>query len=678
MRRISIGTELKFHDGTYLIAEVAGSTLKLRNLDTGNYITIHSSEVPLRLAEPPEYAPIRAGDLERASEEAVQEAEFWAYHLEETWTGIRLGEPDSQVPASPYDPGITNLKQRMQGKVAELEGLGLKTSVGTLKRKRAVSKIEGTTALLDRRKMRQESPLGRADERIVETLIRVIANEENESTGTVSRIGARLKEELLKSYPGEIVELPSQATLHRYVGILTKGMHTTGNAANRRSAAKSPKRSFGKRFRDHPGSEVQVDSSPWDILVLDEDGQPARAVLCIMVDVATRSIISTGVRLVAAKGVDIALVLARCIVPRQLRPGHGQLTRLANSQLQWRDMASEEDREKYAAAMPYIVPDRIVIDNGSDYRSKVFKDACRHLGISLTFSSPYTPTDKAVVERTFRSIKHLFAQHLPGFKGGSVAERGHRIEDRPLLDVYTLVELFEEWVQASWQNRPHDGLRDPMFPAVTLTPNEMYNAMFDVSGYVTVPFTADDYIALMPAGYRSIQADGITYMNRVYDSSELDRYRLAPSHDPQHKNQWEIRYNPYDPRAVWLRHPEDGHWIECLWRDDGIFERPFAAAVYGNARRIVSERSEGHEAFAGESTAEIIRRAKAAAVRVRKEEIRNETARKQEERSGVPRPELRPMPTTSDEVFDYDPDVSDAAGVPLIELDSFDPREGVS
>ena len=50
-----------------------------------------------------------------------------------------------------------------------------------------------------------------------------------------------------------------------------------------------------------------------------------------------------------------------------------------------------------------------------------------------------------------------------------------------------LQALLDEWIVAVWQNRPHEGLRDPLSPDKALTPNERYAALVAVAGYVPVP-----------------------------------------------------------------------------------------------------------------------------------------------------------------------------------------------
>ena len=73
-----------------------------------------------------------------------------------------------------------------------------------------------------------------------------------------------------------------------------------------------------------------------------------------------------------------------------------------------------------------------------------------------------------------------------------------------------------------WQNRPHDGLRDPLAPGTALTPNEKYAALVETAGYVAVPLSAEDYIELLPVTWRVINSYGIRLGRRTYDARALN------------------------------------------------------------------------------------------------------------------------------------------------------------
>ncbi|WP_455132477.1 Mu transposase C-terminal domain-containing protein [Microbacterium aurum] len=222
-------------------------------------------------------------------------------------------------------------------------------------------------------------------------------------------------------------------------------------------------------------------------------------------------------------------------------------------------------------ALPYIWPEEITADGGMDFRSTVFADACLAYGISLNLAAPGSPTDKPHVERAFRTIREGFTQYLAGYTGGEVTNRG-KLDD-PVWTMEALDLLFAMWVSTVYLNTPSDALRDPSRPDLTWTPNQWYAALFRVSAGLPIPFSAEDYIALMPVEKRTIQADGVHIDNHVYDSRGLNGLRKLRSNAADGK--WEVRRHPYNPAAVWLRHPETGEWIECVDKALNWVNTPF-------------------------------------------------------------------------------------------------------
>lgn len=144
---------------------------------------------------------------------------------------------------------------------------------------------------------------------------------------------------------------------------------------------------------------------------------------------------------------------------------------------------------------------------------------------------------------------HILARD---YTGRNVDHRGRNVESDAFWTLAELQELFDEWVLTAWQNRPHDALRDPRQAARTLSPNEMYAAMVAAAGHVPLTLTGDDYIELLPVEWRTINAYGIQFDNRTYDGADLNPYRRQPSGVATKGNRWEIHYDPYDLRHVWL------------------------------------------------------------------------------------------------------------------------------
>ena len=90
-----------------------------------------------------------------------------------------------------------------------------------------------------------------------------------------------------------------------------------------------------------------------------------------------------------------------------------------------------------------------------------------------------------------------------------------------------LQELLDEWIVADWQNRPHDGLRDPAMPGRMFSPNEKYAALVEAAGYVPVALSAEDYVELLPTSWRAINDYGIKISCRTYDGQDLAGLRRS-------------------------------------------------------------------------------------------------------------------------------------------------------
>jgi putative transposase len=253
-------------------------------------------------------------------------------------------------------------------------------------------------------------------------------------------------------------------------------------------------------------------------------------------------------------------------------------------------LTSIDERLEAAAARPVIIPETIVCDHGKAYLSATFRAACRSLGISLAPAHPDTPTDKPVIERTLGSVSTLFAQYVAGYVGSSVERRGTNAEQAAVWSMAELQALLDEWIVAVWQNRPHDGLRDPLAPGRALTPNECYAALIEVAGYVPVPLGPEDYIELLPVGWRVINSYGVKIGLRTYDSGELNPYRRQHSGIEAENGRWEVRYDPYDISRIWIRNHHHGGWLPATWKHLRTAPVPFGEQAWNHARQLLAAR----------------------------------------------------------------------------------------
>ncbi|MFF4674378.1 Mu transposase C-terminal domain-containing protein [Streptomyces sp. NPDC001279] len=579
------GDWVTFDGGEHQVVALAGTAVRLRSAAGAESVVLASylmaaPDFAVTGAEPlPEMEPF--GLLETLPDPARAAAVEWQRHVVEVETGLPPGaEPGT--PARPeYDLVSRTVVERAQAKADEL-GVSLRTVMD----KRSRYARQGLWGLVDQRLVRVREATGRADARVVAAIRQVLDNQTQVSTGTRSRVIRRVVK-LVEATHGEgVVPLPSRNTFYRLIDTLSAGRHAFGSAVTRRQTANRPAGPFTPTFADRPGEQVQIDSTPLDVMVVLDSGVRARADLTIAVDVATRTICAAVLRPVGTKAVDASLLLARMLVPEPMRPGWSASLRMAVSRMPHRQLLGVDARMEQAAAKPVIVPDTVVIDGGKVFISDTFLRACERLGISVQRARPRTPTDKAIVEATFSAINTLFCQHLAGYTGRDVTRRGEKIEQAAVWTIPELQDLLEEWLLAGWQMRPHDALRDPFRPGKAMSPNDKYASLVAAAGYLPLVLRGEDYLELLPVAWRAINDYGIRIGHRTYDAPELGPWRRQHSGHAAKRGLWEVHYDPYDLTRVFVR--TTGGWITAPWVHLPLVNAPFADFTWDHARRLAA------------------------------------------------------------------------------------------
>ena len=559
-------------------------------------------------AGPPKRAP-QDGRVSALGEPEQERIRWLEGHLIELETGRHPDRP----PRAAYDSAIHGVDEREQAKLAEFEAAGRAMTQRHLKRLRRAYQSEGLIGLADKRMLRQLIPGSGADPRVTAGIEALLSETRGRSTVARTVLIAELQRRLDAEHGAGAVPVPSTRTLYRLFASMDRGRRNFVSEASRRTAVNRPDRPFTPMIAVRPGEEVPIDTNKLDIMCRYADGVIRRAELTMAVDAATRSILA-GIIAPTAKAVDAAAVLARMLVPEPMRPGWPESLHHAHSVIPHERLLSIDERFANAAAKPVIIPETITCDRGRVYLSQTFLRACSSLGISVQPARPYTGSDKSVVERTFSSINTLFCQHVAGYTGRDTTRRGPDAAAEAAWTVAQLQELFDEWVVACWQVRPHEGLSHTWGEGRDLSPNEMFAVCVEVSGYVPLPLAGEDYIELLPAMYRTVNDYGLTISNRTYDCRALNPYRRLDSGLPgKSKTKWEVHYDPYDVTVVWLRDHRSGEWITVPWVYRALASQPFGLALWDHARRMTAERAGPRpaEADIARNVADLLNRARA-------------------------------------------------------------------
>lgn len=507
-----------------------------------------------------------------------------ARHVRELSTGYRSGhagvaEPDEPRPR--YAPGASQ-RTRYQAKADELG-----VTYRTIERWVAGYRRAGEAGLVDRRAIHGRG--SRMDARWDEAVRAVLADTVGDATPTRSALLVRVNARLDEDFGAEVVPRPSTATAYRRLAELTKGTNAvSGSAKARRSIADRPKGTFGRLRATRPGEYVVLDTQDLDVFALEEvTCRWVRTQLTVAQDLFTRCIVGLRVTPVSTKAVDVAGVLYQAVVPQPAPPSWPEQACWPYHGLP-QQLAFDETARTVA---PVCAPETLVVDHGKVFLSAHVLSLCARLGISIQPAQPHKPTDKPTVERFFRTLREGLIQHLPAYKGPDVYSRGEHAEDDAVLFVHELEDVIREWVAVVYHRAKHDGLTIPEWPAVELSPVEMFEAGIARAGVLRIPVTPELAYDFLPVAPRTIHHYGVEVNGLRYNGPGLDAYRNCSSpYGGTLAGKWPIRINPDDVRYAFFQDPADNSWHQLVWEHEPGLGTPFSADAAAYARRVAAAR----------------------------------------------------------------------------------------
>ncbi|GAA1625697.1 hypothetical protein GCM10009679_33440 [Saccharothrix algeriensis] len=500
-------------------------------------------------------------------------------HLLEVETGYRGGDPLRPGPGEPrpeYDPATTTVTQRRLAKVAELSRLrdcepeharmlALEhVSLRTLIRMEGRRRRFGAVGCADDRWLRQAGSRPSITEPIREAIVAVRAE-----TLHRSRVSMRARERLVHQYVrerfGPDVVVPCYETL-RQVWIDWFG---PGGARQRyaRSAAAAAAVATGTHVVVHrPGQVVALDTTLLPVKVREGVfGEPVSAYLSLALDVYTHSLVAFRLTLVSDTSMDVAMLLRDVMMPLPLRPDWGE-------DMEWPypgvpAAVVAEFAGHRVAGLPFFAPETVTTDHGAVYKNHHLIDVQRVIGANILPSRVLRPTDKQAIERAFGGIRSLLLEHLLGYQGVDVADRGADPEADAALTVDEMEHLIATWSVQIWQNRVLGEHAPAWDPAGRHSPNTLFAAAMAQGGFALQIPTPELYYQLLPAHHVAIHARrGVKIRGLWYDGPALKPYRDAPStRGGQHKGKWVVRRDPRDARFVFFQDPDNHQWHTLRW-----------------------------------------------------------------------------------------------------------------
>lgn len=204
------------------------------------------------------------------------------------------------------------------------------------------------------------------------------------------------------------------------------------------------------------------------------------------------------------------------------------------------------------------VPEVLMVDNGSDFRSVYFKSLLAQLNTELRFRPPHMPRFGSIGERINRTFNTQLIHNLEGntkIMCDEVRQVTKSVNPQNLA-IWTLKDLTEfakRWAYETYDNTEHSTL--------CMTPGKAYElgmVKFGKREFLMIPYDRDFILQTMPTTKKGtakvVPRVGVKIHHIYYWTSVFNSVRVEGSQVP-------VRYDPYNIGVAFAY--VEGQWHEC-------------------------------------------------------------------------------------------------------------------
>lgn len=209
----------------------------------------------------------------------------------------------------------------------------------------------------------------------------------------------------------------------------------------------------------------------------------------------------------------------------------------------------------------YGIMEILVVDNGKEFYSKSFQDACQQLGITIQYTPPRMPWYKSTVERTFGSYN---TKLLTGQPGSLFQEFTSQYDYDPrknaVVSLSALQAMIHIFIIDIYNQSSH--------PQYKFSRSEVWTK--GITEFpIKLPVSNQDLRVLVGAiEKRVISKNGIEFVGLYYNSSELVHLRtlyekedLRRKGGKREKEKATIKYDPTDLSRIYVLDPNNYEFI---------------------------------------------------------------------------------------------------------------------
>lgn len=327
----------------------------------------------------------------------------------------------------------------------------------------------------------------------------------------------------------------------------------------------------------HPGDIVEIDAWEADVSLVSESNPKdsiGRPTLYLMVDRFTRMIVAyyVGLEVNSYQGLS-SLFVNLCEDKEDLFKRYG---------------FKNIERSKIPLPEAFI-PNTVVTDNGSDFKSDDFRHALSALNIEHQIAPPRSGSAKGLVERTFGEFAH---DHKDIFKGAGLIKKEygskHHEEAKLTISEYTrliILAIIKHNMTTMTSYPIHD--MDLLNKDVNLSPISLWN--FFTKEKMLNPKAlndkADFFFSIMKKIKVTLNRFGIVFEGLVYDlGSDVKLHELQEEEKTSHLD---FRLDPRDVSRLYYLDSGKIRWYELS--KTKASNNPYFGVSYSEFKKIKAQ-----------------------------------------------------------------------------------------
>jgi len=288
---------------------------------------------------------------------------------------------------------------------------------------------------------------------------------------------------------------------------------------------------------DYPLAEVEIDHTPIDVQVVEDEILLGRPWLSALIDRYSRCIIGFSLTFHPPSWTSTMMALQHAVMPKG-----ESLQEIAGINEAWDCQG---------------VPDKLFTDGGKDFLSESMRATEAALNMTLVPLPRRRPQLKGKIERWFGKLEHQVIHMLPGTTFSNVVKRkGYKAEEEAILSLAELNWVVTKWIVDIYHQEQHSATGE--------APMDRWRRGISICGVKLPPpreLLAPLTGLVVP---RTLSSQGIKFKNLRWNSKEFSalRNRLGTSVDVQ------VRLDPLALDEIHVFDPLARKWIAGKLEDE--------------------------------------------------------------------------------------------------------------